>query len=314
MEFNLCVFPISGNYAPLQRLHFYLVLLFAATGGGFGKISAQGEGRGRAWLVGGAFAAAMSTAGVAAVHAVILLVIAPRVASTSSRPALLDLDAAGIWALLVPSALLLAPMLSWNPALRTSVAARRILRVWGLLVSVGAACSFAVLIQVYMAESFNASCTAAARNPLRVGETPTTTTRGSIFDKRFRSALPVDITALVLIVLVTLPACLLPDTSRLANSSWDSESLPSALGGTRGSRLCGWGAAACVVVTAVFVGLGERWVLDLPVSSDVWTVGQWSVWVATALVVGAGLVMGAGTGSDDDQGKRVGETLVRVVV
>src|ERR1700727_1025453 len=56
----ICVYPVSGQYGLLQRVNYYFLLLAAVLA------------HSKEWLVGGAFAAVMTYAGVAAVHAIVL--------------------------------------------------------------------------------------------------------------------------------------------------------------------------------------------------------------------------------------------------
>ncbi|KAH1594629.1 hypothetical protein KXX34_001982 [Aspergillus fumigatus] len=103
-----CVYPISGQYALLQRVLYYSLLLFSIVS------------RKAPWLVAGALGAAMTYAGSAAVHATILAGI--------SRDSLLDLDCLGIFAIVSVGSLVVTVFFPWvgtaatEPILLTSAA------------------------------------------------------------------------------------------------------------------------------------------------------------------------------------------------
>lgn len=88
-----CVYPISGQYALLQRVLYYSLLLFSIVS------------RKTPWLVAGALGAAMTYAGSAAVHATILAGI--------SRDSLLDLDCLGIFAIVSVGSLVVTVFFPW---------------------------------------------------------------------------------------------------------------------------------------------------------------------------------------------------------
>ena len=280
----LCAFPLSGHYALLQRIHFYLVFLFAV------------RATSSSWLVGGAFAAAMSVAAVAAVHALILLI-----SSSNASPPILDLDVAGTWSLLAPSALLVPSFLSWTPALRGS-GARSLIRLWGAFITLGTACTFAALVRSY--PSFpNAPPCPTASSPIRDAHALYATPHTDVFGLRFTPVLVLGIIALAFLALVTLPACLfdvpaahppprrslgalslLPDPTDIAR--------PVALRFRWIGNLRTLGAFLSVPLAAISVGFTEKWIAYLPGGESPRTIGQWAVWAATGLVVIAGVLKG----------------------
>ncbi|KAL8904285.1 MAG: hypothetical protein Q9207_003381 [Kuettlingeria erythrocarpa] len=131
-EEEICVYPISGPYGYLQRFLFYSLLAFAVT-------AYRQE-----WLVRGSVAAAMTYSASACVHAVLLAAVSTK----TNRP--LDLDVFGVYIIISSAIIVLGPMLDWCKPLRQS-AARIILKVWGVLLSVGLVCAFATIWQPYEA-------------------------------------------------------------------------------------------------------------------------------------------------------------------
>ncbi|PGG96614.1 hypothetical protein GX51_07739 [Blastomyces parvus] len=114
----LCVFPISGPYNLLQRILFYLLLVFAVLC------------RRQKWLVFGALASAMSYSGAAALHGLFL--------ASPARKAI-DLDIYGIFAVTSSGAMLTAPLLNWSSTLIYAEKRKRwIVIMWGLLLVFGA--------------------------------------------------------------------------------------------------------------------------------------------------------------------------------
>src|SRR5216117_1309916 len=109
----ICVSPMSGTYDFLQRLLFYLLLLFAAL-----------TSRQR-WLVFGALASAMSYSGAATIHALVLVI---------QPPAVVDMDIYGIFAVTSSGIMFLAPLLNWSTTLLSVEKRRRyIVMFWGAM-------------------------------------------------------------------------------------------------------------------------------------------------------------------------------------
>src|ERR1700722_17827244 len=111
----VCAYTLSGQYGFLQRLHFYATLAFAA-------IFPRSQ-----WLVGAAFAAVMTYASVAAIHAALL--------AWTASPATFDLDIVGAWCILSPTTIILGSMMQCSPTLHNSFA-RPLLRIWSVLLTV----------------------------------------------------------------------------------------------------------------------------------------------------------------------------------
>ena len=117
---TICAYPLSGQYEFLQRLLYYVLVVFA--------IFTQGH----LWLSAGALATIMTYSGAAAVHAIILADI--------SRNSLLDVDTFGVWSVVSVGALAVEPVLTFSHILRWSPA-RPIVGFWGTLVAVGSICA-----------------------------------------------------------------------------------------------------------------------------------------------------------------------------
>ncbi|OJD11528.1 hypothetical protein AJ78_07727 [Emergomyces pasteurianus Ep9510] len=114
----LCVFPMSGPYNLLQRLLFYVLLVFAVVC------------RRQRWLVFGALGGAMSYSGAAALHGLFL--------SSPARKAV-DLDIYGIFTITSSGAMLTAPLLNWSSTLIWAEKRKRcIVIIWGTILVVGA--------------------------------------------------------------------------------------------------------------------------------------------------------------------------------
>ncbi|KAK1764384.1 hypothetical protein QBC33DRAFT_547062 [Phialemonium atrogriseum] len=116
----LCVYPLSGAYAPLQRILYYALLAYGVLG------------RRQPWLVTGALASSMSYGGAAAIHSVVL------VTRARSQYAL-DLDIYGVFAITSAGVMLTAPLLAFSTTLRTvGNEVRTIIMLWASLMLLGA--------------------------------------------------------------------------------------------------------------------------------------------------------------------------------
>ncbi|RHZ50661.1 uncharacterized protein CDV56_103324 [Aspergillus thermomutatus] len=138
-----CVYPISGQYALLQRVLYYALLLFSIIS------------RKTPWLVAGALGAAMTYAGSAAVHAAIL--------AGTSHNSLLDLDSLGIFAIVTVGSLVVTVFFHWSELLRESPA-RPVFQYWGLLMVVGTFCAVVALFRDYPSEERCESIPSDSRN------------------------------------------------------------------------------------------------------------------------------------------------------
>lgn len=122
----LCVYPLSGVYAPLQRILFYLLLSFGVIG------------RRQRWLVAGALASAMTYCGAAAIHSVLLL--------ANARSPVVDLDVYGVFAATSTGIMLTTPLLAWSSTLQSvEREVRTLIALWTLLILVGAILAIATI-------------------------------------------------------------------------------------------------------------------------------------------------------------------------
>ncbi|BCS21122.1 uncharacterized protein APUU_21554S [Aspergillus puulaauensis] len=122
----LCVYPLSGVYAPLQRILFYLLLSFGVIG------------RRQRWLVAGALASAMTYCGAAAIHSILLL--------AKARSPVVDLDVYGVFAATSTGIMLTTPLLAWSTTLQTvEREVRMLITLWTLLILVGAILAVATI-------------------------------------------------------------------------------------------------------------------------------------------------------------------------
>ncbi|KAL4959530.1 uncharacterized protein BDV14DRAFT_184526 [Aspergillus stella-maris] len=121
-----CVYPLSGVYAPLQRILFYILLTFGVIG------------RRHRWLVAGALASAMTYCGAAAIHSIFLI--------ARSRSSVVDLDVYGVFATTSTGIMLVTPLLAWSTTLQSvEQDLRAIVVLWTLLVLQGAVLSLATI-------------------------------------------------------------------------------------------------------------------------------------------------------------------------
>jgi hypothetical protein len=126
-----CDYPISGQYALLQRVLYYGLLLFSIVS------------RKTPWLVAGALGAAMTYAASAAVHATILAGI--------SRNSLLDLDCLGIFGIVSVGSLVVTIFFHGSELLRESPVCP-VFQYWRLLMVVGTVCSVVAMLRDYPSE------------------------------------------------------------------------------------------------------------------------------------------------------------------
>ncbi|CEL08534.1 hypothetical protein ASPCAL11683 [Aspergillus calidoustus] len=115
----LCVYPLSGVYAPLQRILFYVLLSFGVIG------------RRQRWLVAGALASAMTYCGAAAIQSFFLI--------AKAKSPVVDLDIYGVFAVTSTGFMLTAPLLAWSTTLQSAEREiRMIISLWSLLIAIGA--------------------------------------------------------------------------------------------------------------------------------------------------------------------------------
>ncbi|KAK2756803.1 hypothetical protein FQN54_005249 [Arachnomyces sp. PD_36] len=111
----VCIYPISGTYGFLPRLLYYASLILAILG------------RYQQWLVLGALASALSYAGTAAIHLIVLV---------KSRENVFDLDILGAWAVVSSACLAFVALVHWSSTIHES-RSRLVLVLWGCLVGIG---------------------------------------------------------------------------------------------------------------------------------------------------------------------------------
>ncbi|RYP21105.1 hypothetical protein DL765_002394 [Monosporascus sp. GIB2] len=129
----LCVYPLSGLYTRLQRILFYLLLIYGVLG------------RRQRWLVAGALVSAMSYGGAATIHSMLLV-------SRSTSRYTLDLDVYGVFAITSTGVLLALPLLAVSTTLqRIEKEVLTIVVLWALLMFLGA---ILAVSSIYAKEDF----------------------------------------------------------------------------------------------------------------------------------------------------------------
>jgi len=134
-----CTYPISGQYGFMNRLLFYLLMIFALVA------------RKHPWLVAAALGTSMTYAASAAVHAFALLKAYGYTMSGLNTVASLtqdgkasdygDLDLAGIFPILVAGCIMLTPILNWSTGIvRGNV--RTVTILWGTLMFAAVVATF----------------------------------------------------------------------------------------------------------------------------------------------------------------------------
>ena len=124
----VCVYPISGQYGPLNRLLYYVLWAAAAV---FQRWT---------WPSIGSLAYIMAHSGSSAVHGVVLAV--------SSKGDTFDLDTVGAWAILSVAVLAASPIVHRSERLRDSVY-RPVFGFWASTVTVGAICTMIAFLRDY---------------------------------------------------------------------------------------------------------------------------------------------------------------------
>jgi hypothetical protein len=140
---TVCVYPLSPTYLVLHRYLYYLSLILSVL------YPTPPP------LVKGAFAFSLTYSSTAALYAILILAL-PLAPTTP----ILNLDILGLWAVLAPASILILPLLTWSRNLQGtgSKSARPIIRIWGILVLIGAACTFVLLQRAQsIADSVDAS-------------------------------------------------------------------------------------------------------------------------------------------------------------
>jgi hypothetical protein len=128
-----CFYPLSGQYATLPRILYYVSLIFTIFGHNW------------LWLVAGAASSAMVFSSTAAVHSVILV-------TTPRKPNIpYDVDAIGTYVITSIGLIMVVPILTFSRTMRKD-SVRHLIRLWGVVMLVGTACSIASFIRVWPEE------------------------------------------------------------------------------------------------------------------------------------------------------------------
>ena len=272
---SVCVFRISGQYGFMQRLLFYLLLLFAV-------VAHRAE-----WLIHGALAAAMTYSASAAIHALILVGV--------HKKGILDLDIFGVYCILSSSIIILGPMLDWCKALRDS-AAWLIFKIWGVVVSIGLVC-----VVVLIRKTYDGSDKCKISTPIRSENEAEPKACERVFGPSFQILREATLASLILMVLSLL--------SILARRSgdpvvlWERNEWHFTLRhGVQHERLRFRFNTVKPILIKILYGiiaplafvtniiLAERYIWqkqpeELPFIEEPLNVGQWSPWVSTGFVL-----------------------------
>src|ERR1700738_2818470 len=124
---SICVYPLSPTYLILHRYLYYLSLILSVL------YPTPPP------LVKGAFAFSLTYSSTAALYAILIVAV--------PEANIVNLDIFGLWAVLSAACIVILPLLIWTSHLQSSGSrsGRPIIRIWGLLVVVGAACTFSLL-------------------------------------------------------------------------------------------------------------------------------------------------------------------------
>lgn len=137
---GICVFPVSPTLLPLHRLLYYLSLALAVLYPTPPPI------------IKGAFAYSLTTSAIAAIYSIILALPQPQ-GITNRNPQ--NLDVLPLWSVMATAAISLPMFLLWNRNVTPRYSpVRPIVRIWGLLVTFGAACAFVNIRQIYGTASY----------------------------------------------------------------------------------------------------------------------------------------------------------------
>ena len=144
----ICVYPLSGQYALLQRYLYYALLVFSIVN------------HRHTWLVGGALATVIFSSTAAAIHLCILAL-----SSASRTTSSFDLDSVGAWSIVSVAALVGPPMISGSWTIFNN-RLRSILAAWSLLENVGSIFGAVALFHSY---PLQAACRSSTGELLQSG-------------------------------------------------------------------------------------------------------------------------------------------------
>jgi hypothetical protein len=243
----------------------------------------------------------------------------PQASNLESQSNAIDLDIIGVWVILSAVGAAVPLFLGAAPALKRSKA-RPLVRLWGVLVIIGAVCAFAGVKKSDEAasrwgfevtgdfEAIESRCRSASHTPLRSGEA-LAIDLSRVFGRIEKTTLvgKFEITALV-VMGFGIYACL--KKTAIGSLHHDSEAAKNnSLGGnwgvksdyqqktsTFGSLLRSLellGLLMASIVVAAIVVLHEMYMLKdggIPMVEDLAAYEQWSCWAASGLVVLATLI------------------------
>ncbi|KAL2843738.1 hypothetical protein BJY01DRAFT_235562 [Aspergillus pseudoustus] len=294
-----CIYPVSGQYALLQRLLYYALLLFAV-------VSQKSP-----WLVAGALGTAMTFAASAALHAIILAGV--------SQDSLLDLDCLGTFAIVSVGSLAGTVFFDYSELLRESPA-RPVFKYWAVMMMIGTFCSVIAMWRDYPGESPCYSASEAVMNRTDIEDPVLLTTTAQLalipfnctyacFDKRQAFRRPDDIsiapagtvsqarskllTASILLAIVfgiVASAYRLYTRAKKEASREAGRLLEEGQHRYRAGPVTHLLAAVCLVVVVLneaFIHYG----VNIPMGEESFAVGQWGPWVAVIMaLVGSAIV------------------------
>jgi hypothetical protein len=318
---SVCVYPLSPTYLVLHRYLYYLSLILSVL------YPTPPP------LVKGAFAFSLTYSSTAALYSILILAL-PLPPTTP----ILNLDILSLWAILTPASILILPLLTWSRNLQgaRSKSARPIIRIWGILVLIGAACTFVLLQKVQaIANSVDPSavldCQALAnaaneqklrlRDPNHVLSVPYDLIFNPLYSILSARLVPLTFTPLAFGALSSLVTISSPTPLKTASqlsrfngrpgaaievTSTDSMST-SPLTTTRKAFLLlrrivlyltpGW-LLPVMVVNELY--LLRDWPLGIPEAESMYEVGQWGLFAGLGLVsAAAGVSWVAGRGARD---------------
>ena len=139
----LCIYPISGQYGPLVRILYYVLLVLSLIL------------RSQPWIAGGCLAVALTYAGSAAIHIFALMArfkftSYPNDDSVGKIPAgeLGDIDLYALWAIVSSGCIMLTPLLLWSSTIR-KLGLRPLLVYWGLLMYAAFICAMVPVTKAF---------------------------------------------------------------------------------------------------------------------------------------------------------------------
>jgi hypothetical protein len=326
---SVCVYPLSPTYLVLHRYLYYLSLILSVL------YPTPPP------LIKGAFAFSLTYSSTAALYSILILAL-----PLPSTTPILNLDVLGLWAVLAPASILVLPLLTWSRNLQgaRSKSARPIIRIWGIVVLIGAACTFVLLRKAQdIANSVDASavldCQALAtaanaqklhlRDPNNVLSVPYGLIFSPLYSILSTRLIPLTFIPLAFGAISSLVTISLPIPLKTSSQSWPGHEIfstdsmsTSPLTGARKAFLLlrrmvlyltpGW-LIPVMVVNELY--LLEGWPSGIPEAESMYAVGQWGLFAGLGLVSAAAAVSwiaGRGEGESDSVIRGVGDREVCV--